>query len=115
MPPGPFDVVTMVDVLHHVPPPERRDVIAEASRRVGLGGAFIYKDMTTRSRLRRFAHKLDDWVFTREWVEQVAEGATEAWAEEEGLETLHAEYIPRLVYGHELRVFRRRTEVTSAA
>lgn len=106
-PPGPFDVVTMVDVLHHVPGDERAAIVAAAASRVRPGGAFIYKDMTTRSRWRRFAHNVDDWVFTREWVTQVADGAVEQWAAAAGLVLEHAEYIPRLVYGNELRVFRR--------
>lgn len=85
----------------------RRDVVAEATRRAAPGGVFIYKDMTTRSRWRRFAHNLDDYLFTREWVEQVGDGAVEAWTSAGGLTLLHSEYLPRLVYGHELRVFQK--------
>ena len=107
VPAGPFDAVVMVDVLHHVPAGERRDVIATAVDRVGPGGVFVYKDMTTRSRLRRLAHNLDDYAFTGEWVMQVPDGLVEKWAGELGLVLEHSEYIPRLVYGHEFRVFRR--------
>ncbi len=107
VPAGPFDAVVMVDVLHHVAPGGRRDVVVTAVDRVGPDGVFIYKDMTTRSRLRRLAHNLDDYAFTREWVEQVPDGLVEKWAAEQGLVLEHSEYIPRLVYGHELRVFRR--------
>ncbi len=113
-PPGPFDVVAMVDVLHHVPTPGRQAVVAEAVRRVAENGVFIYKDMTTRSRWRRLAHNLDDYLFTREWVEQVPQGAVEAWARAGGLVLEHSEYIPRLVYGHELLVFRRPAHVAAA-
>jgi 2-polyprenyl-3-methyl-5-hydroxy-6-metoxy-1,4-benzoquinol methylase len=104
-PEGPFNTVAMVDVLHHVPPRDRSDVFAEAARRVKPGGIFIYKDMTARPGGRRLAHNIDDYIFTREWVEQVPEGAVEAWASDHRLALVHGEYIPRLIYGHELRVF----------
>ncbi|AQH02986.1 hypothetical protein A9R05_29375 [Burkholderia sp. KK1] len=106
-PEGPFDIVAMVDVLHHVAPHERADVFAAAARRVGPGGVFIYKDMTARPGGRRLAHNIDDYVFTREWVQQVPDGAVEAWAIDQRLALVHGEFIPRLIYGHELRVFRR--------
>ena len=106
-PEGPFDTVAMVDVLHHVPPRDRSDVFAAAVRRVKPGGVFLYKDMTARPGGRRLAHNIDDYIFTREWVEQVPEGAVEAWAGDHRLTLVHDEYLPRLIYGHELRVFQR--------
>ncbi|KAB0265430.1 class I SAM-dependent methyltransferase [Microvirga brassicacearum] len=106
-PDGPFDVVTMVDVLHHIPPPRRADAITAAARRTARGGLFIYKDMTDRPLWRRFAHTVDDLVFSHELVRQVRAGEVEAWAAQSGLAIEHTESIPRLVYGHELRVFRK--------
>lgn len=107
-PAGPFDVVTMIDVLHHIPEALRPAAIAAAARRTAPGGVFIYKDMTDRPGWRRFAHTLDDLVFSRELVRQVRQGEAETWAAQSGLALEHAEYIPRLVYGHQLRVFRKR-------
>ncbi|WP_157696258.1 methyltransferase [Caballeronia temeraria] len=106
-PEGPFDTVAMIDVLHHVRPRDRSDVFAAAARRVKPGGVLLYKDMTARPGGRRLAHNIDDYVFTREWVEQVAEGAVETWASDHQLALVHDEFIPRLIYGHELRVFQR--------
>lgn len=106
-PEGPFDIVAMVDVLHHVPPGNRSDVFSAAARRVRPGGIFLYKDMTARPGGRRLAHNIDDYIFTREWVEQVPEGAVETWAGDHRLALVHDEFIPRLIYGHELRVFQR--------
>ncbi len=106
-PQGRFDAVTMVDVLHHVPVAQRPSIFAAAAERVAPGGVFIYKDMATRPRWRRLAHNLDDYLFTRQWVEQVPDGAVETWADASGLVLEHAEHIPRLVYGNERRVVRR--------
>ena len=106
-PEGPFDVVTMVDVLHHIPPSRRADAIAAAAHRTARGGLLIYKDMTDRPRWRRFAHTVDDLIFSHELVHQVEAGEVDAWGTRAGLQIEHAEYIPRLIYGHQLRVFRK--------
>lgn len=102
-----FDVVAMVDVLHHIPPAGRAEAIEEAARRTAHGGIFLYKDMTDSPRWRRIAHTIDDLIFSHELVQQVREGEVEAWAAKCGLALEHAEYIPRYVYGHQLRVFRK--------
>jgi 2-polyprenyl-3-methyl-5-hydroxy-6-metoxy-1,4-benzoquinol methylase len=44
-PQGIFDVVTMVDVIHHVPVLAQRAVFDKACAAVRPGGAFVYKDM----------------------------------------------------------------------
>ena len=106
-PEGTYDVVTMVDVLHHIPPVDRAQAIAEAARRTAKGGVFVYKDMTDRPYWRRLAHTIDDLIFSHELVQQVKEGEVEAWAARCGLALEHAEAIPRYVYGHQLRVFRK--------
>jgi 2-polyprenyl-3-methyl-5-hydroxy-6-metoxy-1,4-benzoquinol methylase len=106
-PAGPFDVVLMVDVLHHIPVPKRADAIRAAAQRTAAGGVFIYKDMTDSPTWRRVAHTIDDLIFSHELVTQVRAGEVEAWAGEADLAIEHSEFIPRLVYGHQLRVFRK--------
>ncbi len=113
-PAGPFKVVTMIDVLHHIPQAQRAGAIAAAASRTAAGGLFLYKDMSDRPLWRRWAHTLDDLVFSHELVHQVGTGEVERWGEQAGLALERAEYIPRLVYGHELRVFRRRESVVGS-
>ena len=39
-----FDLIVMCDVLHHVPPPARRDLLSAAQRLLSPQGAFVFKD-----------------------------------------------------------------------
>lgn len=102
-----FDVVTMVDVLHHVPEADRAQAVTQCLRRVGPNGLFLFKDMVEKPFLRRLAHNLDDLLFSGEWVRQVKTEALEKQVEDAGFRLLKSEDIPRVFYGNTLRVFQR--------
>lgn len=105
-PEGQFDVVSMIDVIHHVPPGAQERVIRDACARVRPGGLFLYKDMARRPRWRATANQLHDLVLARQWIHHVPVGDVERWASDEGLRLERSEAFNRLWYGHELRVFR---------
>jgi 2-polyprenyl-3-methyl-5-hydroxy-6-metoxy-1,4-benzoquinol methylase len=48
-----FEIVVMIDVLHHIPPTRQQEAISAALRRVAPGGRLIYKDMTRQPFWRR--------------------------------------------------------------
>ncbi|CAN5827538.1 hypothetical protein BH11PLA1_BH11PLA1_01030 [soil metagenome] len=106
-PRGEFDVVSIIDVIHHVPPEAQRRVIDDAAGRVAPGGVLIYKDMCRRPRWRAGLNRLHDLVMARQWIHYCAIEEVEAWAVEAGLRVERAAFLPRWWYGHELRVFRR--------
>ena len=106
-PGGTFDVVSLVDVMHHVPIPVRRDVTRLAAERVRPGGLFIYKDMVRRPLWRAVANRAHDLVVARQWISYEPVEAVEAQCRAIGLELVHPQDINMLWYGHELRVFRR--------
>jgi 2-polyprenyl-3-methyl-5-hydroxy-6-metoxy-1,4-benzoquinol methylase len=58
--PGPFDVVTLIDVMHHVPPVEQQGLFAAAANRVRPGGVLLYKDMCAKPRWKAWASRLHD-------------------------------------------------------
>ncbi len=103
---GGFDVVTIVDVMHHVPGGIRRGMIRNAAARLRVGGKLIYKDMSARS-WRSVCNTVHDLAVARELVRYTPVGMVEAWAGESGLGRVHAEDFEVLWYGHELRVFQR--------
>lgn len=104
-PDGPFDVVCLIDVLHHVTPEHQGKVIALATKRVARGGRFIYKDMCQRPRWRALANRAHDLVLARQWIHYAPVEQVSRWSVSEGLTLVHAASHARWWYGHELRVF----------
>ena len=62
------DVVSMVDVMHHIPVAEQLDFLKQAARRVAPGGKFVYKDMCGESLFYATTNRIHDLVVAREWA-----------------------------------------------
>jgi 2-polyprenyl-3-methyl-5-hydroxy-6-metoxy-1,4-benzoquinol methylase len=108
-PGGEFDVVSMSDVMHHIPPPVQREFFLTACRHVRAGGVLIYKDMCRQPRWRAAANRLHDLVLTRQWIAYLPIELAEKWAGEASFDLVAgADRVNRFWYGHELRVFRKR-------
>jgi 2-polyprenyl-3-methyl-5-hydroxy-6-metoxy-1,4-benzoquinol methylase len=102
-----FEIVVMIDVLHHIPPARQQEAIHAAARRVAPGGRLIYKDMTRHPFWRRWANTTHDLLLSRQLVHYVAPDRVVRWAQDDGMTLMHAEDYSRFVYGHQLRVFLR--------
>lgn len=105
--PALFDVVSLVDVMHHVPPAHQKSVLLTGASRVTPGGILLYKDMCRRPFWRAAANRLHDLVLARQWIHYAPVEHVEMWAREAGLRLEHSADLNRLWYGHELRVFRK--------
>lgn len=66
-----FDVVTLIDVLHHVPVQFQDDFIRAAGERVAPGGVLIYKDMASKPFVYGLANRLHDLVLAKQWINYV--------------------------------------------
>lgn len=106
-PAGQFDVVAVVDVMHHIPPEAKRSVIEQAAAKVTPGGRLLYKDIGPRPRWRATMNRLHDLVMARQWVRYVEAVTVRQWVEMCGLRAGPPERINTLWYGHDLIVAER--------
>ncbi|MGH9660771.1 MAG: class I SAM-dependent methyltransferase [Bryobacteraceae bacterium] len=103
-----FDVVSLIDVAHHLPPGAVAAVLRAAASRVAPdGGLLIYKDMASRPRWEARANRLHDLVLARQRISYVPVQLAEEVLGECGLRLVHAGTLNLYWYRHELRVFRR--------
>jgi 2-polyprenyl-3-methyl-5-hydroxy-6-metoxy-1,4-benzoquinol methylase len=106
-PEAPYTAVTLVDVMHHVPPPVQREVFQRVSAAVKPGALLIYKDIAQSPKWRMWANTLHDLVIARQWVHYVPLAAIEEWAAADGLRLVRKYRLDRLWYGHEFALFER--------
>ena len=109
-PDGTFDVVSMIDLMHHVARPARHRLFDQAALRVRRGGILLYKDMGQRPRWRALANRAHDLLLAGQWIHHMPIRAVEAWADDAGLRLEHAQRVHRLWYAHDIRIFRRPAE-----
>lgn len=108
-PEGYFDVVSMIDVMHHVPPQAQKAVFAKAVSRVAPGGVLLYKDMADTPAMLSLANQLHDLAMARQWINYAPLEDVRDWGREAGLELEKEAACRMLWYAHEWLVFRKPT------
>ena len=107
LPEGQYDIVSLIDVLHHVPPKEQGNVIFQAAERVVPGGILLYKDLVERPLWRAWANRVHDLILAREWIHYVPLSTVISWGTKCEL-LVEATYFGNMLwYGHECVVFRK--------
>lgn len=107
-PDGPFDVVSMIDVLHHIPPAHQQQAIADAFAHVAPGGLFLYKDMTDRT-FRSWWNRFHDIVVARQWIHYRPIDQVAGWLTAAGAEIAERSDRNLGPYGHQWIVARKPT------
>ena len=105
LPDGPFDVVTVIDVVHHVPRTDQERFLFSAIDRLAPGGRLVYKDMASGPWWRHAAARLHDLVIARQWIHEAPVSMVRPWAESRGLTCLYSGEANQYCYGHEFAIF----------
>ncbi len=100
------DVVSLIDVLHHVPVTNHRSVIETALSRLKPGGVLIYKDMVCKPAWRAEWNRLHDLVLARQWINYRPIEDVNNWARAAGAMQVAHGSVATGPYGHEYSVFR---------
>jgi SAM-dependent methyltransferase len=103
-----FSIVSMIDVMHHVPPPLQQSFFEAATRRLKSGGYLIYKDMCKYPYWKATANRIHDLIIARQLIHYVPIQTIKKWGEFCGL-TLEKEVsYSKYFYGHEQILFKKR-------
>lgn len=101
---GPFDVVTMIDVMHHLSPTAQDGVWTRAADALRPGGLFVYKDMASRPLWMALANRVHDLVFAADWIHYADFERGVRQAHDAGLAERRRDAYSRLWYRHEMLV-----------
>jgi SAM-dependent methyltransferase len=103
-PTGPFGVVSIIDVLHHIRPAAQRQAIEQSYAYVRPGGRLLYKDMADRPFFHACWNRLHDIVVARQWIHYRSADEVEAWLRGMGAQIEHRSLRFLGPYAHELIV-----------
>jgi 2-polyprenyl-3-methyl-5-hydroxy-6-metoxy-1,4-benzoquinol methylase len=102
-----FDVVAMIDVMHHVPPERQRETLAAACAMVRPSGLLVYKDMARSPAWAAWANRAHDLLLARQWINYLPIAEVESGAVGSNMRLVRGDSVRLGWYAHELRIFRR--------
>jgi 2-polyprenyl-3-methyl-5-hydroxy-6-metoxy-1,4-benzoquinol methylase len=102
-----FDMVSMIDVMHHVRPAAQHEVFLKALAHVKPGGLLLYKDMAERPILFALANRLHDLIMARQWIHYVPIAQVRSWGTSQGLHVEEESQCRMLWYAHEWILFKK--------
>ncbi len=107
LPEGSFQIVSMIDVIHHVPVQEQQQFFAAVVRHLAPGGLLLYKDMVSMPFWRVLANRLHDLLVSHEAIHEVPLSTVLLWAKSQALQCIQFGFVNRYWYGHEIAIFRK--------
>lgn len=103
-PAGAYNVVSMIDVLHHIPPEHQKSAILKCYDHVRPGGIFLYKDMARRPLLHAWWNRLHDIIVARQWIHYRAINDVENYLRGAGAVIIDRYAVRMGPYAHEMIV-----------
>lgn len=102
-----YDVVSMIDVMHHVSPEAQHEVFLKAVEHVAPGGLLFYKDMADHPVSFALANRFHDLIMAHQWIHYVPIAQVRSWGSEAGLSIEQESQYRMLWYAHEWIVFKK--------
>jgi 2-polyprenyl-3-methyl-5-hydroxy-6-metoxy-1,4-benzoquinol methylase len=102
-PTGKFDVLTCIDVLHHVPAARQRDFVRKLAS-ANCARKLIFKDVSPVPLWMGLASVLHDLALSRQWITMRHEDRIREWLIEDGLMVTQCKRLDTLWYSHYLIV-----------
>lgn len=99
-PDGSYDCLTMIDVLHHVPPADQKDFMARI-KKLDVKKV-IFKDIDPKAKFKSFMNSLHDVVFSKQLPRYCEREKVAAWLEEMGYDITNSQRCDMLWYSHYL-------------
>jgi 2-polyprenyl-3-methyl-5-hydroxy-6-metoxy-1,4-benzoquinol methylase len=82
---GECDVVSLIDVLHHVPPSEQQEFIVRIASAMGPGALLLLKDIDRSHAAGAWANRIHDRIFSGEAGHEQTAATLEDWLTGAGL------------------------------
>ncbi|GMQ99801.1 MAG: hypothetical protein BMS9Abin18_0627 [Zetaproteobacteria bacterium] len=95
-----YDVVTLVDVLHHIPPGKQRGFLTEIVHNMDVGSTLLISDIDASRKVGAFLNQLHDLLLAGQWVHPWCPGDVLAVLGEIGCEECHCSLHWSLWYPH---------------
>jgi len=115
MPEGDWSVVSVVDVIHHVPPPYQQGFVQALCDATPVGARLVIKDMVAVPRWRALANRMHDLIMARQWVHHVGPDTVAGWVTDARFVCVHRSRSDMLWYGHWALVYERRAAADESA
>ncbi len=111
IPHGDWSVVSVIDVIHHIPPVHQANFIRDLCAATPPGGRLIIKDMVARPRWRALANRMHDLLMAKQWVHHTGPESVEQWVmADPDFTCVHRSRTDMLWYGHWSLVFERKAQ-----
>lgn len=95
-----YDVVTLVDVLHHIPPGEQYEFLAEIVHNMDVGSKLLIADIDASRKGGAFLNQLHDLFLAGQWVQPWHPDDVKFVLEKIGCEIRHFSLHRSLWYPH---------------
>ncbi len=111
IPQGDWSVLSVIDVIHHIPPRYQAGFIRDLCAATPPGARLIIKDMVARPQWRAFANRMHDLLMAKQWVHHAGPETVESWITDPDMVCVQRSRSNMLWYGHWTLVFERKKKV----